>query len=245
MKLQYLGDSRDAFKWDLLHWICSHSDPPFSKLLFVPLLTRDDPMPIDGQTPHTRFRARPAIQAFVGSLRGHPEGIRAICALGRIDPSKVFDVQIHAPATAVPDGVSRSEYWLDLQPHVHANTLLFLDPDNGFEIKSERGGKWVLDSEVAWLLCDLPVSSAVVVYQHWPHRPWSTVFKGLLPRLQYAPYVSAAHDHSLAVILLARDPETGWRIDTAVKAYAKAHTKVQYTMLKSPPKRGDSGASPR
>ena len=32
MKHQYLGDSRDAFKWDLLHWICSIST--FSKLSF-------------------------------------------------------------------------------------------------------------------------------------------------------------------------------------------------------------------
>ena len=36
MKLQYLGDSRDAFKWDLLHWLCTRAEPAFARLLFVP-----------------------------------------------------------------------------------------------------------------------------------------------------------------------------------------------------------------
>jgi hypothetical protein len=41
VKLQYLGDSRDAFKWDLLHWLCTRAEPAFARLLFVPLLTPD------------------------------------------------------------------------------------------------------------------------------------------------------------------------------------------------------------
>jgi len=41
VKLQYLGDSRDAFKWDLLHWLCTRAEPAFARLLFVPLLTAD------------------------------------------------------------------------------------------------------------------------------------------------------------------------------------------------------------
>jgi len=41
LKLQYLGDSRDAFKWDLLHWLCTRAEPAFARLLFVPLLTAD------------------------------------------------------------------------------------------------------------------------------------------------------------------------------------------------------------
>jgi len=41
VKLQYLGDSRDAFKWDLLHWLCTRAEPAFARLLFVALLTAD------------------------------------------------------------------------------------------------------------------------------------------------------------------------------------------------------------
>ena len=41
MKLQYLGDARDAFRWDLLHWMCTRSSPCFRELVFVPMLTPD------------------------------------------------------------------------------------------------------------------------------------------------------------------------------------------------------------
>ena len=41
MKLQYLGDSRDAFKWDLLHWLCTRAEPAFALLVFSSLLTAD------------------------------------------------------------------------------------------------------------------------------------------------------------------------------------------------------------
>ena len=40
-KLQYLGDSRNAFKWDLLHWLCTRAEPAFARLVFSSLLTAD------------------------------------------------------------------------------------------------------------------------------------------------------------------------------------------------------------
>jgi hypothetical protein len=70
MKLQYLDDWRDAFKWDLLHWLCSAGDGVTS-LLFVPLLTPDDLNPRDGQVAHDRFVARPEVQRFVAGLKGN------------------------------------------------------------------------------------------------------------------------------------------------------------------------------
>lgn len=81
MKLQYLGDYRDAFKWDLLHWLCSTSNNETTSLLFVPLLTPDDPKPRDGQIPHNRFLARPGVQQFVAGLKNTPHGLGAIVDL--------------------------------------------------------------------------------------------------------------------------------------------------------------------
>jgi hypothetical protein len=65
VKLQYLGDSRDAFKWDLLHWLCTRAEPALARLLFVPLLTPDDAEPRDWRTPHAWFQGRPLIRRFV------------------------------------------------------------------------------------------------------------------------------------------------------------------------------------
>jgi hypothetical protein len=41
MKLQYLGDSRDAFKWDLFHWLCTRSEPAPARRVLSSLLTAD------------------------------------------------------------------------------------------------------------------------------------------------------------------------------------------------------------
>ncbi len=55
MKLQYLGDSRDSFKWDLLYQLVADCD--FERLYFVPFLTPDDREPTDGRTIHSLLTA--------------------------------------------------------------------------------------------------------------------------------------------------------------------------------------------
>jgi hypothetical protein len=39
MRVQLLGDGSDAFKWDLVHWLCTRSEPAYSHLVFVPMLS--------------------------------------------------------------------------------------------------------------------------------------------------------------------------------------------------------------
>jgi hypothetical protein len=72
MKLQYLGDARDACKWDLLHWLCTRSSPSFAWLVFVPLLTPDVDDSTEGRIPHHRFSCRDVIRPFLFSLREPP-----------------------------------------------------------------------------------------------------------------------------------------------------------------------------
>ena len=233
MKIQYLGDYRDAFKWDLLHWACTRSSPTFCRLVFVPLLTLDDPVPRDGQMPHERFEARDFIHAFVAELRRAPRDIRRVAQLGTQDGETSFNVSIHAPHRIVPDHTARPKYWENFDPRSLDDCIVFLDPDNGFEIKTQRGGKWVLDAEIRWLLETLPSSSAIVVYQHWPHRAWPTVFAELARRLSFAPFLCAVHDHTLAFVALSRNADAFGRLERAFHAYAAAHPKVKYAEIRS------------
>ena len=155
----------------------------------------------------------------------------AVTRLGTIEPEAAFHVSVHAPRTYVPDGADRSEYWRDLDPSRYANSLVFLDPDNGFEIKSESGNKWVLHAEVRSLLNALPASSAVVAYQQRPRRLWSDVFETLTPRLGYATYASAVYEPSLAFVLLARDRAVADRVQAAADAYVRRHDKLHHVRL--------------
>lgn len=231
MKLQYLGDSRDAFKWDLLHWICASSSRPFSELVFVPMLTPDDPESSDGQTPHRWFSCRDFIRKFVGSLKTERRNLSAIAGLGSLEPSKSFNVSLFASDKHIRPGHLRSSYWVGFQPEQHENAIVFFDPDNGFETKTQRGMKWLRHSELQTFLPRLPQSSVVVVYQHRPHRTWDALFADLKEQLQYAYAAVAVHEPNLAFIALANNADAALRIRTAIESYAYAHGVVRYTVL--------------
>lgn len=229
MKLQYLGDYRDAFKWDLLHWLCSTVDSEATSLLFVPLLTPDDPNPRDGQIPHDRFLARLEVQQFVASLKDTPRGLGAIMDLGSLEPTKQFSVSIHAPDSYVEFGRHRPDYWRGIDHP--SKSIVFLDPDNGFETKTCKGAKWVRHSEVKSLLEKLPQSSAVVVYQHRPHLKWENVLGDLSRHLQYAGHASATYESSLAFIIIGNAGPAVRRLSQAAMRYANQHRSVFHELL--------------
>jgi hypothetical protein len=232
MKLQYLGDWRDAFKWDLLHWVCGHSTPSFDRLMFVPLLTPDDPIQVDGRIPSERFGARPFVHAFVEDLRRGPRDLRLIGGLGRQLGQAEFEVLVHGPTRLVPERKLRPTYWRDFDCEALGNSIVFLDPDNGFETKTNRGGKWVLHAEVEYLVHNLPPSSVVAIYQHRPRKTWDAVFSDLNNQFGYAPFACAAYDSTLAFVFVSRVEATHVRTLNAVSAYSRQHALVRCTELR-------------
>lgn len=230
MKLQYLGDSRDAFKWDLLHWLCTRSIPPFSHLLFVPMLTPDDPVPTDGRTPFERFRTHPRIGSFLKEL-STDRSIGGVRKLGVVDSERCFEVIVSPQDRHVPRGESRAEYWSAWSCDGLPGVLAFVDPDNGFETSTQNGEKWVRHAEVEWLLGRLPDSSGVIVYQHRPRRRWANVFDELRRDVRYAAYASAVFEPNLAFVMLTRTETAAQRLDAAARAYVENQRSVQYVSL--------------
>lgn len=226
MKRQYLGDYRDAFKWDLLHWLCTPAESPVRSLLFVPLLTPDDPIARDGLIPHHRFTARPQIQQFVAGLR--EKELEAVASLGRLSGLAEFSVTVHAPGRFLQPGQLRADYWNGIE--YPENAVVFLDPDNGFATKTRKGPKWVRHSEVRCLLQRLPASSAVVVYQHRPHRTWDNVLGELSEALDYVEHASATFDSNLAFLILGRS-EGAVRVSKDAALYADHHSSVRHRTL--------------
>jgi hypothetical protein len=234
MKLQYLGDSRDAFKWDLLHWICVDSVPQFTRLLFVPLLTPDVPDLRHGETPHKRFPCREDIRPILDALGRYPRSFEPLKRLGEIDQARRFETVIYKQNEYLGKGASRALYWGDLNRYLAPNTIVFLDPDTGFEPEHPESDKdeWVQHGEVKWLLNSIDDSSAVVVYQHRPQRKaWPAVFEALACHLDYSRRAVVAFESNLAFVGLARDLKTGDRLADAIRRYANARKGVQATDL--------------
>lgn len=234
MKLQYLGDYRDAFKWDLLHWLCTETTPLFRQLLFIPLLTPDDAVPTDGQIHHRRFVAREFIHAFLEELHVDPRTLERVGRLGTQTGQRSFFVTVHGPDCHVGAGAERAEYWRGLEPESFESTVVFCDPDNGFETKTQRGPKWVRHHEISRLLNGLPQSSVVIVYQHRPRRRWKDVFADLSDECaKYAPFTCAAYDDSLALIVLAKHANAFTATRRALVSYATQHPSVDFADLHS------------
>lgn len=70
MKHQYLGDSKDSFKWDYHHFLVEELG--YSQLKVAWMMTPDDHGP-DGKMSPERFPARPEILAFCNRLRSYRE----------------------------------------------------------------------------------------------------------------------------------------------------------------------------
>jgi hypothetical protein len=236
MKLQYLGDARDAFKWDLLHWICTTS--PFSNLLFVPLLTPDRAGSGEGLTSHHRFNCQDFIRPFLDKLKDEPRCLNRISMLGKLDSKKQFQVSVFGPERFILSGAKHSEYWSDFDVSTLENAVVFFDPDNGFETKrqyekkKQPGPKWIGHDELRELFDRLPQTSVAVVYQHRPFfRKWPALFNELTQNLAYVHTAVVVHESNLAFIGMAGNDEAGHHIASAMKKYADANPSVGFRLF--------------
>jgi hypothetical protein len=156
---------------DLLHWLCTESILTFSRLIYVPMLTPDDPRSAHGRTPHSLFPCRPHVHDFVVSLGVSPHDLNRVRKLGGLDARRIFEVVLEpGDSQHVGQGPQRAEYWRNLPSRLTSDSLLFLDPDNGLETKTRRAAKWVRHGELANLLRLTQDSGGLLVYQHRPQR---------------------------------------------------------------------------
>ena len=227
MKLQFLGDSRDSFKWDLLHHMVTQAEPSFDRLLFVPMLTADDPELPHGTTPAGRFSCRPKILNFVESLRTQPRGLERVARLGSINELPQFKVEIFQPSRELGFGWLRVQYWREFVSLPLADALIFLDPDNGFESAKTAGEQHVRFGEIELLLQSVPDSSAICVFQYRPQgQPWERVFARIETGLPAGAVVHSIHDGQLGFVFLSCGA-TGYRVESALAAYAAGHCSLR------------------
>jgi hypothetical protein len=149
-----------------------------------------------------------------------PRSLKQIEKLGTANRDKQFPVYVFAHDREIGSGAKRSEYWFDLDVSKFENSILFFDPDNGYETKTQHGVKWIRHYELRNILAQLPESSVALVYQHRPRRRWVDVFKDLSQRLAYAPVVVAAHESNLAFVAMATNATAGNKIAASIKEYA-------------------------
>jgi len=210
MKIQYLGDSKDSFKWDYLDHLTNHLRYP--ELRVVPMLTPNDGSN-QGMTHPSRFPARKEILEFC-------EGLRESRSLDKVrelpeTTGANYRMIIHRPGELLTDG-SRASYFNGTgEPH---DQVVFLDPDNGFEPKN-RTEKHVGYSDVETILGQITDNSIVSVFQHYRYKKFDADFMEIRPRI-VSGHSTAIYGRDVMFVSISKSKRAIEAVVEANNAYA-------------------------
>ena len=175
MKLQYLGDSKDSFKWDYHDYLIRAIS--YQTLNILLMMTPDDETN-DGKSKPDWFPARRKIIDFCNTLRSQRD-IYAIQNLPNETGAKYF-VNLHRPNDHITKS-NRKSYFTGVSNF--EDQIIFLDPDNGFEPEKSFNEKHVKYSEVFSIFEQISSNSIVSVFQHFRRIKLVEDFKRIQERL--------------------------------------------------------------
>jgi hypothetical protein len=214
MKRQYLGDSKDSFKWDYHDYLTSALGYPM--LNIVLMLTQDDGS-TEGKTHPELFPARETVLVFCRNLK-EKRNIQLIKELPFGTGSKYF-VALHKEETYLTSK-NRREYFSGLSGETRQ--VVFLDPDNGFEPKKSHNEKHVLYADVDSLLQQLSEEAVVSVFQHFRRISFEKDFARIKERISCG-YTTALYWHSLMFVAICKSKEILEKIIRVNYQYAQGY----------------------
>jgi len=218
MKLQYLGDSKDSFKWDYHDHLTSELGYPFLNILLM--MTPDDKSN-DGKTHPSRFPARVKIIDFCEALREH-RNLDLISELPSRTGSK-YVVKLHKPNVHITHQ-NRTSYFSGITAEY--DQVVFLDPDNGFQPEKRFNKKHVLYSDVDSLLKQISSGSVISVFQHSRrYISFTKVFECIRRHLSEFSiyYATAIYWYSLMFVCISKSKETIEKVLKVNKNYSKTY----------------------
>ncbi len=187
MKNQYFGDVRDLFKYDLIQEIMQQpprlmqQPPRLRQFTFIPMLTKNDNK-TDGNNRITDAIIEKGLRAgtqnieLIKYLRKDNEikpedrnfiKIRKFFTDNGI-PTEIFNPAAYKPEDYFTQG-KRREYFSGVPESSLESALVFVDPDNGLEVK-KPSGKHLQYSEVRALFERMSDDSILMIYQHFPRE---------------------------------------------------------------------------
>jgi hypothetical protein len=166
MKNQYFADRRHLFKYDLLLDVLADVPALDLRLVYVPMLTPDDPRG-ESPRPSAAGRRRPHLARFLTQGMRNISTLRAFFAVEGVRYYPYRDTEYFDPN-------QRQEYFDSLPAAQLETGLVFLDPDVGLATGGEEdprrteSGAHLLHQDLVPLFRRMGASSAVVVSQRLP-----------------------------------------------------------------------------
>jgi len=218
MKLQYMGDSKDCFKWD--YHDCLVSEIGYTNFNIALMMTPDD-KGNDGNTPPSLFPARNEINKFCHNLRQNryvgttEEAIDNIKGLSEKSYSN-YDISLHRGGSYF-NSEDRKKYFSDFNNT--NNQLILLDPDNGFEPERSFNDKHVKYTDITSILEQVSDQSVISVFQNHRRKKFTDDFARIRERIETG-YTTAIYWNSLMFVTISKSEKAINRVIKANEKYS-------------------------
>jgi hypothetical protein len=210
MKRQYLGDSKDSFKWDYHDHLLKALG--YERFQIVLMMTEDDSK-TDGRTRPELFPAHKEILCFCDELR-KTRDLKVLEDLPAATQAS-YKVDLHKPDSCLNQD-NRGSYFADITRG--SDQLVFIDPDNGFEPEKGCSEKHISYREVDDILKGLSTGSVVTVFQHHRRKNFAEDFKRIRERLLHG-HSTAIYWHTLMFVSISLSPDAIEKVRTANREY--------------------------
>ena len=219
MKLQYLGDSRDCFKWDYHNYLMSELN---YKLLNIALMMTPNDKTTHGKTdPNTYKPQCEAIHGFCRELQESNDKDIEMIKLLPVRTGAKYKVELHKNSTQITNN-NRIDYFSNITHET--KQVFFLDPDNGFEPEKKFRNKHVLYSDIERILQQTSDQTVVSVFQYFRRIPFDADFMRINYRLR-SGYATAISWHPLMFVAISKSEKAIINIRSINEKYSQTINK--------------------
>lgn len=211
MKLQFLGDSKDSFKWDYHDYLTGELNYP---CLTVALMLTPDDAGTHGKTKAESFPATTPVLRFCRDLQ-NDRTVERLKTLPRYTGG-AYELILHREGSRMTD---RADYFAGFDST--RAQVVFLDPDNGFEPEKSWGDEHIRYPDIARVLEQVSETSIVSVFHHFRRVSFPEDFAQIRARLGDAIHSTAIYWHSLMFVAVGRSERAIEAVAVANEKYAR------------------------
>lgn len=212
MKRQYLGDSKDSFKWDYHDYLVHALGYEHLKIAWM--MTPDDGGTHGASAPEL-FPARPEILRFCTCLRSTRDPA-LVLGLPAVTGAK-YQVSFQGP-DEIKNDLHPQSWFSGIRPG--SEQVIFLDPDNGFEPERRGTDKHIRYTDLDGLIKRAPSDTVFSVFQHHRRKKFPDDFVRIRERL-ISGYATAIYWHSLMFVNVASSSKTIRQVAKINHEYAR------------------------
>jgi hypothetical protein len=219
VKNQYFGDIRDLFKYDLITEIIKGINE-INQFTFIPMLTQDDSRSDGNLREYMTAKAGYKNNELVNFLSIHTQ-----------EKNDFRNIETHFETQGIKSFIYngngsyftkgfRQKYFSSIDSSLLQDSLIFLDPDNGLEIKKSNE-KHVLYSEVKSLYNRMGDNSALMIIQFFGRQKHIPYIKTRINELRNLTNSSPLFisDNSIVFFFLTKAQNIHDQLASAIKNY--------------------------